>query len=88
MRWKRSAATSKQDHGAVIRRVLRPRAVLCVQARAGTATRGVAAGRELGQSWRARRRAAGKGNRVGAGERDAWRSIQQEVERRRQHSGS
>jgi hypothetical protein len=35
MRWKRSAAMSKQDHRAVIGHVLRPRAVRCVQAGGG-----------------------------------------------------
>jgi hypothetical protein len=40
MRWKRSAATSKQDHGAVVGHVLRPRAVLCVQAGAGNGDEG------------------------------------------------
>jgi hypothetical protein len=44
IRWKRSAATSRQDHRAVIVRVLRPRAVWCVQAGAGNSDEGVAAG--------------------------------------------
>jgi hypothetical protein len=35
MPWKRSAGMGKQDHGAVVGRVLRPGAVLCVQAEAG-----------------------------------------------------
>jgi hypothetical protein len=38
-----------------------------VQAGAGNGGEGVAAGRRLGNSWRARERAAGEGNRAGAG---------------------
>jgi hypothetical protein len=67
IRWKRSAATSKQDHGVVVGHVLRPEAVLRVQA--GAANGGEVRGgrRWFGKSWRGWRRAAGEGNRAGVG---------------------
>jgi hypothetical protein len=67
MLWKRRAATSKQDHRAAVRRVLRPGVMLWVLAGAGNDGEGVAAGGRLGNSWHARGRAAGEGNRAGAG---------------------
>jgi hypothetical protein len=67
MRWKRSAATSKQDHRVVLGRVLRRRAMLGVQAGAGNSDEGRGGRRWLGKSWRVRRRAAGEGNRAGVG---------------------
>jgi hypothetical protein len=60
----------KQDHRVGAERVLRPGAMLQVLAGAGNGGEGVAAGRRLGNAWRARGRAAGEGNRAGVeGER-------------------
>jgi hypothetical protein len=68
MRWKGSAAMSKQDHRVVVECVLRPGAMLRVLAGASNNGKGVTAGRRLGNAWRGRGRAAGEGNRAGAGE--------------------
>jgi hypothetical protein len=67
MLWKRRAATSKQDHRAAVRRVLRPGVMLWIPAGAGNDGEGVMAGGRLRNLWRARGRAAGEGNRAGAG---------------------
>jgi hypothetical protein len=67
MLWKRRTAASKQDHRAAVERVLRPGVVLQVRTGAGSGGNDVAAGGGSGRSWRAQKRAAGKGNRAGAG---------------------
>jgi hypothetical protein len=67
MWWKRSTATSKQDHGVDVRHALSPEAMLWVQAGAGNSNEVRGGRRWLGKSWRGRRRAARKGNRTGAG---------------------
>jgi hypothetical protein len=67
MQWKGSAAMGKQDHRAGAERVLRPGAMLRVLAGAINGGEGVAAGERLRNAWRARERAAVKGNRAGAG---------------------
>jgi hypothetical protein len=51
-----------------------------------TATRGVAAGGGSGSRGTRGGGQQGRGTGPGQGERDAWRSIQQEVERQRRHS--
>jgi hypothetical protein len=53
----------------VVERVLRPGAMLRYKQERSTAVRCVVAGGRLGNAWRARERAAGKGNRAGAGGR-------------------
>jgi hypothetical protein len=67
MRWKRSAAMSKQDHRGVVERVLRPGGVLRVPAGAGNDGEGVAAEQSSEQPWRARTGTAGRGNRAEEG---------------------
>jgi hypothetical protein len=67
MLWKRRTAASKQDHWAAVECVLRPGGALRVQAGAGNDGKGVAAGGRFENSWHARVRAAGEGNRAGAG---------------------
>jgi hypothetical protein len=52
-----------------------------------TATRGVAAGGGSGSRGACGGGQQGRGTGPGQEERDAWRSIQQEVERQRRHSG-
>jgi hypothetical protein len=87
MQWKRSAAMSKQDHGVVVGHVLRPGTVLQVLARAGNDVEGVAAGSGSGMRGAREGGQQGRGTGPREGEDDAWRSIQQEVERRRRQSG-
>jgi hypothetical protein len=87
MLWKRRAATGKQDHRAAIGRVLRPGVVLWVPAGAGNNGESVAVGGGSGMRGARKGGQQGRGRGPGKGEDDAWRLIQQEVERRRRQRG-
>jgi hypothetical protein len=87
MLWKRRAATGKQDHRAAVGRVLRPGVVLLVPAGAGNDGKSVVAGGGSGMRGTRKGGQQGRGRGPRKGEYDAWRLIQQEVERRRRQSG-
>jgi hypothetical protein len=87
MLWKRRAAIGKQDHRAAVGCVLRLGAVLWVPVGAGNDGESVAASGGSGMRGARKGGQQGRGRGPGKGEDDAWRLIQQEVERRRRQRG-